>query len=55
MGSRGMHMHMRVSMQKQSNNDQNTYRIVRNKRPPPNKHPPFLFEITNYKELKEKS
>ena len=31
------------------------YRILRNKRPPLNKRPPSLFEITNYKELKEKS
>ena len=26
-----------------------------NKRTPPNKRPPFLFMIANYKELKEKS
>ena len=31
------------------------YRILRNKRPPPNKLPSSLFEIANYKELKEKS
>ena len=30
------------------------YRILRNKRPPPNKRPPF-FVIGNYKELKAES
>ena len=31
------------------------YRIMPNKRTPPNKRPPFLFMIAYYKELKEKS
>ena len=31
------------------------YRILPNKRTPPNKRPPFFFMITKYKELKEKS
>ena len=30
-----------------------TYRIIPNKRPPPNKRPLFFLSITNYKELKK--
>ena len=34
---------------------QKEYRILHNKRPPPNKRPPSLFVNVNYKEIKGKS